>query len=250
MAYPTRSAASDVWSLRDVYKAEAGNSWPSLTTFDNNVSLLLNGDGSDGSTAISDLSSNSLSLTIEGNTQIDTAIKKYGTGSIKFDGNSDYIQLPNDDVLSMGTDDFTVELWVYSESSANDGFFRRFVTLAPDAPSSIQIGHIRSSAASGGFVSYYASSGLSITSTTDIRNAWHHVAVVRSSGTVALYVDGTSEGTPITDTNNKIYNDPKIGSYNGTSGDMQGYIDDLRITKGAAVYTTNFTPPTQALPTS
>ena len=250
MTYPTTSSASDVWSLRDVYKAEAGDEWPSGDEFFPNVSLLLNGDGTDGSTAISDLSNNSLSLTISGNTQIDTTIKKYGTGSIQFDGNADYIQLPNDNALSMGTGDFTIEFWVYSQTSGLDTFFRRFVKLGNDATSAIQIGHILSGASNGGFASYYSSSGIIITGTTDIRNAWHHIAVVRSSGTVTLYVDGTSEGTPITDTNNKVYNDPKIGSYSGTSGDFQGYLDDIRITKGVARYTSNFTPPTEALPTS
>jgi len=252
MPHPSTSSAYGIWSLNEVRDAVRGENWPSPAPTDPNfanVSLLLNGDGTSGSTSIVDLSNNALSLTIAGNTQIDTAVKKYGTGSIQFDGNADYIQLPNDDALSMGTGDFTIEFWVYSEASGVDGFFRRFVKLANDASSAIQIGHILSSAASNGFASYYASSGIVITGTTDIRNAWHHLALVRNSGTVTLYVDGTAEGTPITDTNNKVYNDPKIGSYDGTQGDMQGYIDDLRITKGVARYTANFTPPTEALPT-
>jgi hypothetical protein len=79
--------------------------------------------------------------------------------------------------------------------------------------------------------------------------AWHHVAVVRNGTAWALYVDGTSRSAntwsgAISDIAGAV----RIGQDQFYGRDFNGYIDDLRITKGVARYTSNFTPPTAELP--
>jgi hypothetical protein len=80
-------------------------------------------------------------------------------------------------------------------------------------------------------------------------NAWHHVAVVRQSGATKIYINGVSSGTP-TDTGAALINGAvplHIGAAFETGvNSFNGYIDDLRITKGIARYTANFTPPSSA----
>ena len=78
-----------------------------------NVELLLHGDGTNGSTTFTDDSNSSRTITASGNAQIDTAIKKFGSGSAEFDGtNSKLIVSGN----PLGSGDFTIEFWIYSES--------------------------------------------------------------------------------------------------------------------------------------
>ena len=82
------------------------------------------------------------------------------------------------------------------------------------------------------------------------QNTWTHIAAVRNGNTITLYIDGTADGTAdVTgDTMNAVIQTLKIGDYT-TAGDLEflGHIDDLRITKGKALYTANFTAPTSEL---
>jgi hypothetical protein len=83
---------------------------------------------------------------------------------------------------------------------------------------------------------------------------WYHVAVTRSGNTFKLFRNGVQNGSTVTNSNScpatastgALYVGSDVG---GGFGNWNGYIDDLRITKGYARYTTNFTPPTQAFPT-
>jgi hypothetical protein len=81
-------------------------------------------------------------------------------------------------------------------------------------------------------------------------NNWHHVAVVRSSGTMNFYFDGSAQGSGTADSTNYsgAAGTLRIGASGAYISDLNGYIDDLRITKGVARYTANFTPPTAAFP--
>mgnify|MGYP005990035067 CR=1 FL=1 len=208
-----------------------------------NVSLLLHGDGTSGSTTITDSSSNSVSMTVSGNTQIDTAVKKFGTGSIQFDGVGDQLSFTN---TGFGTGDFTYEAWVYPDVQVQN--FPAFFVVVDDASSSNRVtaqydidGQANKFRLNVG--------GTDIYSTSKSTGQWYHVAVVRSGTTVTFYLDGTSIGTAT-----YSYDVPShtgyIGGNTGRSSALsfKGYIDDLRITNGVARYTSNFTPPTAAFP--
>jgi len=83
--------------------------------------------------------------------------------------------------------------------------------------------------------------------------AWNYIVIERYSGVTKLFINGTQEGASYTDSNNYPTAPLVIGGrFSATSGDyrsLNGYIDDLRVTKGVARYTGGFTPPTAALPT-
>ncbi len=81
-------------------------------------------------------------------------------------------------------------------------------------------------------------------------STWYHIAVCRASGSTKMFINGTQTGSTYTDANNYGTSAPLgIGTYWSagspvTTLTLNGYIDDLRITKGYARYTSNFTPPT------
>ena len=77
-----------------------------------NVSLLLHCNGSDGSTAFTDSSSNAHSITASGDAQIDTAQSKFGGASGLFDGAGDWLTCPSHSSLNLQTGDFTLECWI------------------------------------------------------------------------------------------------------------------------------------------
>ena len=177
-----------------------------------------------------------------GNAQVDTTVKKYGAGSMQFDGTGDYLFSPSSPQYEL-SGDFTIEMWLYRAVSGNNHFFS-----VGDVNTSTGIeAYIGSS---GTALNVYSGGATRITSSTlPAVTTWAHLAVVRSSGTVSLYLDGTSLGTWSSSTT--FSGDVRIGAefYNGSvTATMNGYIDDLRITKGVARYTANFTPPAAGLP--
>ena len=99
---------------------------------------------------------------------------------------------------------------------------------------------------------YYDGSSKFTTTGSISLNTWTHVAVVRSSGTITVYFNGTADGT--TQSYSGQYGktgDLYIGDqHTGGGGAPQMYVDDLRVTKGVARYTSNFTAPTAAHLTS
>ena len=209
-----------------------------------NTSLLLNGTGA----GIYD-SSELNNFETFGDAKLSiTTVKFSGSTSVYFDGNGDYLRAPASRSFDFSTGDWTIELWVYFNSVAN-------------TPHIWQYGANSSSRAN----LYLASSKLTVYSgsiqvtgaTTVATGQWYHVAVtyVASSTTTRLFLNGTQDGI------NTTYSGyPKnaadiafmVGyqAYAGAAGDyFSGYISDLRITKGVARYTSNFTPPTEPFDT-
>ena len=189
-----------------------------------------------------------------GNAQISTSVKKYGTGSIAFDGTGDWLTSPYISGLNDLSGDFTIEFWIYFNSQAS------ITDLLGTSNNQAYLGAGKSGwivgyrTATGVCFSYQSNSswvfdtafGTSISTTT-----WTHIAIVRSGSTISCYKNGVASGTTITNSSNLVSN--TYGVYVGTGAGNQtlqlnGYIDDLRITKGYARYTSNFTPPTAAFP--
>ena len=172
-----------------------------------------------------------------GNASINTTIKKYGTGSIYLDGTGDYLTIPTSGEFIFGTGDFTVECWVYPISWPNDVG----IVTGPNS-GSFQFGKV-STTSFLGIASNDANGWYISDATLPSLNIWTHIAVSRSGTTLRIFVNGVISGTPATSntTNFGIIN--YIGR-NAAGTSFNGYIDDLRITKGVARYTANFTPPT------
>jgi hypothetical protein len=196
-------------------------------------------------------------LVTVGDAQISTAVVKYGTGSMKFDGTGDYLTAPDNVWASFGTGDFTVEAWVWLDSTVNPGrpdnlktttLFSTGSGSANDCSFAIRGS---TSVAGIGLELYQASPaiGIGVTSTVPT-NSWAHIAFVRSGTTIYGFVNGVRSTLGTTSATIGSGVSPKIGFSNTTSysNQFKGYIDDLRITKGFARYTANFTPPTAAFP--
>jgi hypothetical protein len=209
-----------------------------------NVSLLLNGNGTNGSTTFTDSSSYGHTL-INTNITVNTTTKKYGTGSLYF-STSAYGTFSHDTSFDIGTGDYTIEAWVYPQSSGTRG-----------------IAHNHPSLTGGGFTFWInsnsklviqnftngSSSATNIVATTTTPNGtWAHVAYSRSGGTGYLFVNGNLQGTHTDSTNLTNNSAFYIGVAEGTLYKGIGYVDDLRFTVGVARYTSNFTPPTAQLP--
>jgi len=219
-----------------------------------NVSLLLHGNGTNGSTTITDNSPAPKNVTPVGNAQISTAQSAFtGGSSIAFDGTEDYLTVPSTGTPGdLGAGDFTVELWHFLVSRLNS-FPCLISNYSSFAAGSFGLfaGHI-SSTTTKYQLALNGSGFPSINSTANISyNQWVHLAVVRSGSTITLYVDGISSGST---TNTATLSGTSGSLWVGTAGDgvasgaINGYIDDLRITKGVARYTSNFTPPDAPFP--
>lgn len=207
----------------------SNSSLPTVTDpYFSSVALLLNGD------TLTDLSGTPKTITNNGGVSINTSIKKYGTGSMYF--NNNYLTLPEIILDS----DFTVEFWVYRLTEAYQ------IILSGSNDTQLDLGY-----PSGGFSAFVfqgTTGTLNGTSGKVGLNTWNHIAFTRSGNTGYTFIDGVldASGTFSSSALVKISNISKYGV--GSGYYLSGYLDDLRITKGVARYTTNFTPPTAAFP--
>ena len=222
----------------------------------NNVSLLLHGDGTNGSTTIIDSSPTTKTATVIGDAQISTAQSKFGGSSIVFDKVADRITYASNNAFAFGTGDFTIEAWIYSRdvSGASRGWLQTSTTSGGLQPSySAGIAIWQGATGSGGVLSgglcvainganYFGSTGSVL-----FTNQWQHIAVTRSGTTCRAFVDGVQVGGR-TSSADLTGSNLVVGGYYDTDFLFDGYIDDLRITKGVARYTANFTPPTAPFP--
>jgi hypothetical protein len=170
-----------------------------------------------------------------GNAQISTSVKKYGTGSLAFDGSGDYLKPSTLTDLAFGTGDLTIEFWLYLNTTATEQW-----CVAWTGPGTCTIYF------NSGTIRWYANGGLRITGASLSATTWYHIALTRESGSTKLFVDGTQSGSTYADTNSYVPTAYTIGASTTATAPLNGYIDDLRITKGIARYTTTFTPPTAA----
>jgi hypothetical protein len=177
--------------------------------------------------------------------QIDTSVKKYGTGSMEFDGTGDWLIMKDTPEMVFGTGDFTIEFWVNTNQTVNEFAVVDFRTVNGFFP------FIAHDSTRGVF--YYLNSDYRIESNTVLTTGiWYHIAVARSGSSTKLFINGTQAGSTYTNSNSLSVgaNRPAIGINGESLGTLplNGYIDDLRITKGVARYTAAFTPPTAAFP--
>ena len=209
-----------------------------------NVSILLLGEGANGSTTITDSSGSPKTVTAVGNAQISTAQSKFGGSSIEFDGAGDYLSVSSSD-FAFGTADFTVEFWGYAAAPHQD--YRALVTSRPSATNAADAFHL-GVRASGILILYSNTYSIQSSANAMPVNAWCHIALVRLNGSAAIYANGVSVGTG-NFTNNVTRTLVGVGDFpSNQSEPFDGYISNLRITKGVARYTENFDVPTAPFP--
>ena len=200
-----------------------------------------------------DNSSNAHTITPTGNVEI-SAFNPFGQeseyavgenkGSTYFDGDGDYLTLADTTAGAFGTDDFTLEFWIYNIGNANS---LSAVLTTYNGNNAAKHWGLQIDRDSEGNIYWYYSITLGINSSVKLnKNTWTHIAVVRNSSTTTMYVNGVSGGSFSDNTNYVSPSGLSIGSdLNSPSAyEMTGYLSNVRIVKGTALYTTNFTPPT------
>jgi hypothetical protein len=163
-----------------------------------------------------------------------------------FDGNGDFLTAASNAAFGFGTGDFTVECWLYPTNAG--AALNQFYDNRTSTEARANIG-IRTNT-----ITYAVGSTIVLTSAASsiVNNIWQHVALVRSSGTTRIYINGVQSGPSYTDSNDLGASaECVIGTVSDSRGSSQftfnGHISNLRVVKGTAVYTAAFTPPTQPL---
>ena len=174
------------------------------------------------------------------------------TGSVYFDGTGDYLSVADSSDFTFGTEDFTIEFWRYRSSvSDTESYVTKYNNT--NAQQSFWFGALSNGRED--FAWYSGSNGYSIVSANNVAQVdeWGHLAAVRLNGVITLYLNGVSIGSDSSSDAAASFNDDSnpliIGgdNYSGSTYDYHGYISNLRVCKGHAVYQGNFTPPTRQL---
>lgn len=171
-------------------------------------------------------------------------------GSISLtSASSQYLTVATNAAFTYGTGDFTIECWV-NFKTVGGGVNRFIIDQRNSGTANAAIPTILLSSTS--VIVYYTTGNARITGGTTLTTGiWYHVAVCRSGTTTNLFVNGTQEGVSYTDTNNYVASRVVIGSEaDSISNYLNGYISNIRLTKGYAYYTSNFTPSTVPLTSS
>jgi len=211
--------------------------------------LLLHMDGDPYSTDFPDSSSNPKTITALVNAQIIDTPVKFGSGSLALDGTTGTaLQVSASDDFDFADGDFTIDGWFYFVSEFTPANFGLFGSLT-DCWLGVFVdatGHLHPFASSDG-VSWDILPGDSLSSTIPVnRNNWVHIAFVRSGDVWTIYIDGVTAFT-ITQTGtlvSRATEDKRVGMWGNGGLLWEGYIDEFRISKGIARWTTDFTPPT------
>lgn len=216
------------------------------------ANLMLYGAGKttvSNNTTFVDSSANAFTVTRNGDT-VQSGFNPFSqasAGAGYFDGTGDYLSVPDNAAFTFDGD-FTIEAWVYKSSGVG--------TVAAHWPGFVatNCSWIVSTDANNRLTFSYGigstNATITGTSTTVTANQWNHVAVSRSGTTVRLFVNGVQDATTgtVSGTLNNSTGIITVGVINTNDGQyLTGYISNLRVVKGTAVYTSNFTPPTSPL---
>jgi hypothetical protein len=230
--------SSNKWNVNVIEEWDA----TVLDQYYNSCSLLCHFDTINSAGRFIDNSRNNFVITSSGNVGLSTSQYKFGGSSGLFDGTADYLTTKSDSSFGFGTGDYTIEAWVYPTSIRNG----ENLIYATDVTGGTSFGFNQTQVYIGARGVAY---DLQVTYTV-VANVWTHLAATRQSGTVRIFANGSliSSGTV---TRNCPQGPGVIGDYPTLTGNgLTGYIDELRITKGVARYTANFTPPNAPFPNS
>ena len=182
----------------------------------------------------------SLTLSTYG-TSLSDSIKRFGTKSIYFNGSA-YIDIDNSH-FDFGTNDFTIDCWVYPTSSSaatvvgcwGEQYSYNFLVTVANSSLTFACSQNRSSM-------------VVKTAGTLTLNTWQHIAVTRSGAMLYLFVNGVRVlsyelGASYTIATPNV--PLRLGEDAKNRDAYTGYIDELRILNGTCAWTEDFTPPTQ-----
>jgi hypothetical protein len=205
------------------------------------TNLLLN--TANGANFLTDSSNNNLTITNNGSVPSSNT-HPFTPGSGKF-GTSQTLQIPINSAFTYGTGDFTVEWWSYQ--NAGNGVQGIWRNSTGDATNAIGFWTVTQPSQRLTITLGNGTSSNTILSNTTVPlNTWHHYAIVRSGTTFKLYLDGVAQTQTIT-SNIDIPAQVGIMQIGNAGGNYIGLVTNFRIVKGTAVYTSDFTVPTEPL---
>ncbi len=190
-------------------------------------------------------------MTANGDAQIDTAQSKFGTASVLFDGTGDFLTTPDSSNWSFGTDDFTVDFWVrFNDLTGAQVFMGQQLNNSNKWTVQKNSGTHKLAITStfGGVVKALYTMTNNWSAST---NTWYHLAFQRRGTQGFIYIDGVSQALTASpafgsndmgDVTSSLY----IGQGGNSSGYVNGWMDEIRVSKGIARYGDNFTPETAA----
>ena len=220
--------------------------------YDTYTKLMLHCDGADNGTVITDEMGHT--ITRVGDTCTKTAIKKFGTASLYFDGSEDYLSTPSNTDFAFGTGDFTIDFWIYKPAAGTVDWEEILQTSDYNVDKGVLIqfndlagGRDRMSAIMGTGTTYET---YRMTSSVDIPIAqWVHIAVVRSGVNAYLFQNGTLVASLSNQSGISYLSSTTVYVASSGVGDyVKCYLDEFRVSKGIARWTANFTPPTGPYP--
>jgi hypothetical protein len=219
---------------------------------DSYTKVLLQFDGSDASTTITDVAfgATPATWTAAGNAQLDTSIVKFGTAALLLDGTGDEITASDSANFDYGSGDWTVDFWF--NRAGGDGA-NRFIFGQGDsgiANGLSVFANLTTGNVMRGVVTADGSTQVTVTGTTTYTaTGWHHCAFVRTGNTLKLFLDGVQEGGDVA-FSSTVHNSTNTMAIGGTGAATtllwNGSLDEFRISIGIARWTTGFTPPTEA----
>jgi len=255
---PTTSVAKGVWSLMEQQLAQRQGIWPAGPApivpdpYFDYTTLLLPGNGTNGAqnNTFLDSSTNNFTITRNGNTTQGTFSPFSQTGWGNYFGTSGHALGVSNGLIQTTDTTFTMECWVYMLSNPTGGNPNTFPVLIGQMDQTA--GEIRLALGPDGNGKlnfyWYDGSNKNVISTTTIQlNTWTHIAVSVNSNAITLYINGTSSGTGTLTNRNSLQNTFYIGNHYTTVYNYVGYVSQVRVVSGVAVYTGNFTPPTSLL---
>ncbi|MBU0647749.1 hypothetical protein KJ855_01060, partial [Patescibacteria group bacterium] len=210
------------------------------------TTLLLHGEGNNGSQTFFDSSINPAPfIDFTGDAQNSTTQKKFGAGSLYFDGFGDELVVhSNPSAVQFGDSDFTIDFWTRYPNWLT-GYYRSLFVEWEDSNHNIFLSQQEDNKLI--FTFFSNNTPTAVTSTAawaPNNNQWYHVALTRSGSSWRFFIDGTQLGSTITSSSivDNCNGYVALGNRNFNDAHYETYLDEIRFSKGIARWTANFTP--------
>lgn len=233
------TTASKMYTLRSQVGIGLGGGDTNLHA---NTKLLVRAEGANGSQSFVDSSTLPYTITTTGQTNISSSVYKFGTGSAYFDGAGDYLSVPDNDDWTWGTGDYTIRGWFNPDDSTSGGM----IIAHGDGGENFWY---CSKTTTGKLYFYIQPGGGPYTTllgpTTYNVGSWNHFAMAKAGTTYRTFLNGSLqfETTQATTVGNYAQT-LKIGIHmNASDVPYKGYMDNIEMVKGTALYTGTFTVP-------
>lgn len=207
-----------------------------MSGLNSDTKLLLHCDGTDGATSFPDESDSNHTVTANGNAQVDTAEKKWGTGSALLDGTGDSLSITDSDdfnIVANGTDSYTLDLWLRANEDPTSKIYI-FCGHGTDAQNfALQLWYVGNTFRFVSRVSNVAKNDCEGNAGFSGQGVWHHLALIKIATVLGLYLNGNQIGYSTINAYLESSQDLYFGQRNvsGTEYYFKGSKDEIRIQK-------------------